>query len=374
MNINLVLPYDGAFEMVHTWAQEEQNIDFRKNFFAAARCTIAFAATELEAYLQRMGFEVSVSSQCVSESLNLVLAADSEQSEQCGFYLSPFKNGLNIRGESRIGVLYGCYEFLRMQGVRWLNPDRDIVPQKLDFPVLPEEERFYQPSMPLGRGFDFEGPLKESKSLWLWMARNRLNLSAYRPNTAQFQKKLGMSFKIGGHIFEEILNPDKVGRDGKTLWEQHRDWYGTDKKEDALRTQFCTSNEELLEYLSETIVDRLKHQWYWADRVDVWGFDCWGNTCMCERCRRLGNGSDKMLHFVAYLRRYINQKIETGELDHNVRLVMCAYEGTATLEPPEKPIPKELVNSGDYIVFYPILRCYEHAFFDDACSMNEFYN
>ncbi len=373
MSVVIVIPYGEVEKNVHAWAVEEESIDFRRDHTRATRCTVSFAATQLETYLAKLNFEVSFADKVVDGAQNIVLCFDSEQGDACDFTLLPTKDGVMVRGATRVGVLYGAYELLRLQGVRWLNPDEDIIPAPGAPLVLPETKSHHSPSMPLGRGFDFEGPLKDSPRLWLWMARNRLNLSTYRPYTYKYQKKLGMIFKNGGHIFEPILNPDNYTEDGRTFWEAHRDWYGSQDKENALRTQFCTSNEELLTFLSEEVLRRATTDWYDADRIDVWGFDTWGKCCQCEACKVRGNGSDIMLHFLSFLRDYTDKAVAEGRLDHNVQYSMCAYEGTATLQPPENGIPENLKHSGDSVTFYPIYRCYEHQFYDPDCAQNDFF-
>lgn len=373
MSITVVLPYADTAKNVHTWATEEKSIDFRREHDRATRCTVAFAATELESYFIKLGFDVAFADAPVPGAQNVVLSFGSTDYEECEFTLSPLENGVSVHGKGRVGVLYGCYELLRLQGVRWLTPQEDVVPEAGMPLQLPTAAKDYAPSLPAGRGFDFEGPLKDSPRLWLWMARNRLNVSTYRPLTFQFQKKLGMSFKNGGHIFEKILNPDNYTADGRTFWEAHRDWYGSEDKAGALRTQFCTTNEELLEFLSEAVVNRACNEWYYADRIDVWGFDTWGKVCQCEGCRRRGNGSDIMLHFLSYLRDYTDKAIAEGRLDHNVKYSMCSYEGTSTLQAPINGVPENLKTSGDCVVFYPIHRCYAHQFYDESCAQNNLY-
>ena len=220
MKINIVLPYKNAETQYKIWANEEEIIDFRKEKERAARCSICFAAAELEQYLQKIGFQVSVSDK-YSDTYNVVLqVAEKLEKDVTGqeFSFRIFEDTLIIEGTGRVGVLYGVYELLKAQGIYWLNPWEEVLPKNLERLVLPEVKN-YKPSFDMGRGFEFEGPLKESKLLWLWMARNKLNLSTYRSQTAKFQKKLGMIFKQGGHIFERILNPDNVLASGKTICE-----------------------------------------------------------------------------------------------------------------------------------------------------------
>lgn len=60
MKITIVLPYENAAAGYHLWAHEESGIDFRKEKDRAARCTVSFAAEELENYLHKLGFEAEV--------------------------------------------------------------------------------------------------------------------------------------------------------------------------------------------------------------------------------------------------------------------------------------------------------------------------
>jgi len=154
----------------------------------------------------------------------------------------------------------------------------------------------------VGRGFDFEGVSKESEALLLWMARNCLNVCGYRLNTVALAQKLGMTLKVGGHIFESILDPDRRLEDGLTLWESHSEWYGLPadgkrEKSKALETQFCVYRRDLRNGLAAELIRLLMGDWYEADRIDIWGFETWGSCCTCADCVGLGNGSDQNLFF-----------------------------------------------------------------------------
>ena len=379
MKIEIAMGYDGAETQAAAWAGGEDSIDFRKEIEAAARCTAAFAAQELKEHLEKTLTEadVSVVSAAGGQCFSIGLVIKDIACDGAGFSLEPDGCGITIVGEGRKGLLYGAYEFLRMNGWRWHTPGKagEIAPPFADGLKLPDAGTRYAPSMPLGRGFDFESLSMESRDLLLWMARNRLDLASYRPMTGQYSRKLGMSFKNGGHIFEDILNPGRIMPSGKTLWEEHEQWYGLPadgirKKETALRTQFCVSDESLLGFLCKEVLGLAAGRWREADRIDIWGFDTWGSGCCCDGCRRLGNASDRMLHFLSRLRQAAGEAALHGRLDHAVRFVMCAYEGTSTLEAPTQPIPANLVSAGDYVVYYPILRCYAHDCADGTCSRN----
>ncbi len=84
-----------------------------------------------------------------------------------------------------------------------------------------------------------------------------------------------------GFGFEKMLAPDRVIENGKTVWEDHRDWYGVRAdgepvtKENCLFTQFCVNNDGLVKFLSDELVNLFKGEWSFADRADIWGFDTW---------------------------------------------------------------------------------------------------
>lgn len=374
--INIVLPFEKAEQYVNLWAFEEEEIDFEKEKARGERCTMCFGAAEMVKYLTVMGFSAAVSSAEEENAVNILLICGGGEEKDCSFAFIPRQNGFEILGGSRTGVLYGCYEFLKQQGIRWYAPGShyEFIPKHSAGLKLPQEKMTFLPEMSRGRGFDFEGILKESADLCLWMARNKLNIASYRVHTDSLMKKLGMTYKVGGHIFEKMLNPDTITENGDAFWEAHNDWYGTPENGEkekylALSTQFCVSNDELICYLAENVIRLLNTEWKNASRVDIWGFDTWGKTCSCERCKKLGNGTDKTLHFMSKLR----QKINDSGFDRKIELVMCAYEGTSTVQPPQNAIPPNLKENGDLIVFYPITRCYAHDFSDRDCDRNKMF-
>ncbi len=379
----IVLSYDGAEKMVPTWAQEEESINFRREHERATRNTVSFAATELKEHLLQCleGVNIQYGSKVDSARLCLELKVEDPASKAGEFSLEPIDQGLRIIGCGRAGLLYGVYEFLRMQGWRWYAPGKEgiIAPNISSELKFPEKKTHFTPSMPEGRGFDLQFLSKESAELWVWMARNRLNVGPYRPLTALLANKLGMTFKNGGHVFEKMLDPDRIMPSGKILWDEHRNWYGLPpdgihSKELALKIQFCVSQDDLVDFLCEGLLGYLMGKWKTADRVDIWGFDTWGSTCGCEACRSIGNSTDQNLYFMSKLRSYLNEARREDRLDHDVQLIMCGYEGTCTIQGPEKPVPDNLIQAKDLMVYYPIRRCYAHDFSEKNCEINLFYH
>lgn len=376
MKITVVLPYENAAAGYHLWAHEENGIDFRKEKDRATRCTVSFAAEELESYLKKLGFEVEISDK-KSRNFSIILTTTQNEEGEEFTYSMDDENGFTIDGNGRVGVLYGVYEFLEKQGVYWLNPWEEIIPENVSELTIPEL-RHYRASFYGNRGFNFDGTLKESEKLWLWMARYKLNTVPFRPHTVKLQRKLGFVFSYGGHVLSKILGPDYVLPDGRTQWEAHPEWFGMpedgiQKKETAVSRNFCVSQDSALEYISQWVIDKLKREWYEADFLEVWSFDCWGGICHCEACKRLGNGTDHTLRMMSYLRSALDKAYDNGVLDRQVYLNGGAYEGTADLEPPLGPVPENIRNTRDFVAFAPINRCYAHTYDDESCEKNRFY-
>lgn len=383
MKINIVTEFEGASRLTRVWARDEWNIDFFAQPEEGARCTVSFAAVELADHLEKMLVDsvIGISDRPDSDAFNIYLVAKSKKVRGENYSLIPCDGGIEIVGEGRVGVLYGVYELLKLQGFRWIEPGDvgEYKPMKRGELTLPTEAHSFVTTSPVGRGFSIDGRLNENEELLLWMARNRLNVYFNFPNTCRYMHKLGFIIRDGGHIFEGILAPDAVTQSGKTMFEEHEEWYGLPESgvrssATALRTQFCVARNDLLDYLSDALLRKINREWREAEEINVWGFDTWGGICTCEGCRKIGNASDQMLYMASYFRNHLNKKRRTGELSRDVRMVLCAYEGSATVVAPKNPIPQNLVEAGDHVLFAPIVRCYEHGFGDTDCSYNREYD
>ncbi len=377
MKVSIKINYNNANINYFEWANEEDKIDFFKDYKRAARCTVSFAAKELKHFVEKMGIcENAEICENATGGFVIDLICKSDKSDSEAFDINKTESGIEIIGEGRVGVLYGVYEFLKKQGCRWYAPDpaNEIIPELSEFSWLPQGNTHFEPSMNCERGFVREGFMPYSEHHWLWMARNKFNSDAPSEDMIGFQKKVGIKFTFGGHIFEEILDPKRILPSGKSIFEEHKDWYGFVEgreltEENALDVQFCVTNSQALNYIADAIVERLKTKWKYIEILHIAGFDTWGKTCECENCRKLGNATDQFLHYISFIR----EKINKAKLNRKVTLFLSCYEGTSSIEPPENDIPDNMVAAGDRAVFFPIMRCYSHTLVDSDCKVNKFF-
>ena len=257
MKISITIPFENADTQAGIWAFEENEIAFGRELERAARCTISYAAIELKTHLEQIleDAQINICADGMQDGFVIRLLADSLTIRGENYALIPEENGLIIRGEGRVGVLYGVYELLKRQGYRWYEPGvvGVYVPQHCEALSLPTEIETYETPSWVGRGFSLDGHLNESEELAIWMARNRLNVYFARPHTCNLMHKLGCVLREGGHIFETMLHPDRLMPDGRTVWDAHPEWFGTPlngekTKADAHKTQFCVCQPELMEF------------------------------------------------------------------------------------------------------------------------------
>ena len=373
--LTILLAYPGAQKMWRNWAQEENSIDFRTRILEGERCTASYAALELKTFLNKSmpELEILVTEKTEDPSPRVELCYRYDPAFPGGFELQSSASGQRVIGFDRNGLLNGVYELLRIQGWRFLEPgtygESAPVHPTLDFLKVSKRctGSFKHRMIDQYRESDC------SVELLQWFSRNYVNVVFWKAAAGKFSDKLGMLHRKGGHLLQRIMNPDTPMEDGRTLWEAHPEWYGLPpngirEKKTAIRTQLCLSNEEMIQWLSARICQILQTEMSCVDILDLWGFDTWGKTCSCEGCKDLGNGSDQNLYLLSRIQEYLDT-----HLGRHVMLNTISYEGTATMDPPTRKVPQNLIDRGSMVIFYPIKRCYRHLLSDETCAMNKVY-
>jgi hypothetical protein len=389
--LTIVIPYAGADRLTTYWAAGEDRIDWQRPALAAERCTTAFAATELRDHLAITlpGWTIRFSERIPAEGPAIVLgtaaslrrlglAEGATLKDPQSYTVKSISRGgrpvLVLAGGGREGALYAAYAYLGELGWRWFAPGKRgvVAPPPLAAPRLDNWSIVATPDFPIFRGFLAAAESIESNDMFLWMARNRLNSWPYRPRTYGLMRKLGFRFVTGGHILEQIMDPDAPQPHGRSLFEEHRDWFpevdGKRVRENADKYQFCVSNPAAMSYVARRIAEQFGTEWRWTDFQNVWMLDTWKGWCQCPRCRALGGDADRYLHFLSHVRAAADAAVKAGKLARTPAMLLAAYEGTPALDGPDRDVPASLVHGKDAALYAPINRCYAHTLNDPACT------
>ncbi len=194
-----------------------------------------------------------------------------------------------ISGLTARSVLYGVYEFLEAQGVRWLfaDPNGDWVPEKkeLDLSMLP---LMYRPPFTT-RGLIWPGVVGMSEEDFnLFQLRHRFNMASGMGGRVPLGTVPRMNCGFGwahtmGGLFSE------KGKDGKSPEEQHPEWWPGPYRKGWSKIP-CVSNPEVLEFILKKMEDTVK------DRIDkklppLQGFSVHPNDspcfCECPNCEKI---------------------------------------------------------------------------------------
>ena len=388
-HVTIVLPYAEADRQTPYWARGENEVDWLRGGMEADRCTVAFAAIELRDHLVRTVPTLKVSfsdtmpkgdpaivvgpASTIAAQLKLKIAGVPKDPQ--GYVIRSLPgNRLVLSGGGREGTLYAVYVWLEELGWRWQEPGvaGELAPQPLTELPLSGWRKSSSPAFQLFRGFHAEPKSLESADLFRWMARNRLNMTAWFPQTGALMRKLGFKFISGGHVLETILDPDLPLANGRTLFEEHPDWFaevnGKRERSQAYRYQCCVTNSGAIRHITSAIVEHFRQDWSETDWQNIWMFDTWSGWCQCRKCQDLGNDSDRYLYFLSKVRAAVDRAVATGRFKRDPGLVLVAYEGTPSLVGPSRGIPENLATGKDFVLHAPINRCYAHTLDDASCD------
>ena len=187
-----------------------------------------------------------------------------------------------ISGPTQRAVLYGAYELLDRQGVRWLYPDShgDCVPSRgeLDLSVLPIKYRPPFASRYANFGIDRLSKHSKTEDGRLFFVRHHFNDtwgSGLRATLGGIPPRRSLGF---GYIHNlRRIVPESVV-------EQHPDWTTGPYRKGWCKVP-CTSNPEVIDY----VVQRLKQES--ESQPHLQGFSIHPEDvpawCECKRCTKL---------------------------------------------------------------------------------------
>ena len=367
VSLNPYHSIDEALSEEHliNWDQEHDKVD---------AVTDAFSASELQLHFNLLGKKLKIlpyQPDSIGKTIVLIdenlfkkhhskLASKTifnELGEQ-GFAIVVEKKALYIVAKTRIGRLYGAYEFLKEMGFSWYNPKEIIIPKKIK-PYLKSYETLKTPKILL-RGFWTVSENNLPKEYALWLARNKFNLTGkVEKNLA---KKLGLKIWGGGHeIIQEEFSK-------KELFSKYPEWYILNKNKRhpvSMKVNYVNpsfANKDGADYFSEQLIKRLNEgDLKNIDVLNIWPAD--KKRFLkdeSEIAQDLGNFSDTLLHFYLIIANNLQQAYEHNKLSRRVTLAGISYHQTL-MPPTNKKIIKELETKNYLHLFYPSTRDWTFA-------------
>lgn len=363
-----------SYQSIGEALESEQGINWNQEDEKAEAITDAFAASELQLHFKLLGKRVNIlpyQSKSIGKTIvvideaifkknhpNLASRIAFEGLGDQGFAIVVEKKALFIVANTRIGRLYGVYEFLKEMGFSWYNPKEITIPKNFAN-SLKAFEITKTPSIEL-RGFWTFAKENISEKYLVWLARNRFNIVGNaEQNTV---KKLGFKIWAGTHS----LIQEEFSKDG--LFEQHPDWFTMHKGKRfpvAATGQYVNpsfSNKEAANYFANQLIKRLqsgdlKH----VDILNLWPADKKNiRIDENENSKAVGNFSDTLLYFYTIIAEKLNQAYEKKELTRKVTLAGISYHYTMQ-EPTNKAIVKSLEAKNYLHIIYPSTRDWSYS-------------
>jgi hypothetical protein len=285
-----------------------------------------------------------------------------------GFIIRSIGPDVVILGKGSRGILYGCYAYLELQGVRWYFPGRqyEIVPRRAiewdihlhvnESPAFPKRILFYWPNnyCPVIEWIDFCGKMRLNRLgfHYTWPARDWYLL--LRSELLPELQKRGMEVEVGGHFLSTFLP--------RTLFPKHPEWFRMN--EEGQRTNDFNLNpfsHEALDYLASGAVQYLQ-QMPEAKLFHLWADDIEGRGWSHEPGKESYSPSDQALLVSNIVLRSVR-----GELP-GAKLAYLAYHDTVA--PPRVVEPEH----GLVYLYAPRERCYAHQLNDPICGLNRKYS
>jgi len=317
-----------------------------------------------------------------------------------GYAMWSTEGNLYIAGRNARSVLFGIYDFLERQGVRFVRPGPagEVIPQRSTL-TLPGEP-IVEHACYRHRGVCFEGASSLEHALGMvdWCAKKRMNTlfsqfftsryfynlwyaRPYNPRFAERElsneearaldaeviaalKTRGMVYHQVGHGWTALavglprsgwVQADEPVPEERVRWLAERDGERTLFKNIPINTELCYSYRPAFDALVEHVV-RYSETHPELDVVHVWLSDASNNKCECAACREL-TISDWYAKLINTLSRELHRRAPGKRF-----VFLCYFE---LWWPPEQVAIDERYGNA-IMMFAPIRRCYGLPLVGDA--------
>ncbi len=435
-NHTAIIIDSGPFPSIEVAAYAEAEVNWNDPFGEdVTACTQCFAAMELQHYLRKMtgeddNFSV-ITPQDPIPDMNLIyvgypdtdldLYGEIFQSDASPESLADLgtegyriksdirsnRRIISIYGGSRVGTLYGVYDFLHRLGCRWFAPGElhEEIPA-LKFENISDMSIKEIPDFAL-RGFHaWEN--RGNEEFIMWMARNRMNYWCVEQSNHPYLRKLGIKLVWGEHTIgfsylqpnapypyahaqfptEKDLPPDPYpvspdfmgdadGNGVLSYREAHPEWYAMNPEGERVTSlgntdyNYCTSNPhataELMKNAVQELIDGAGQN---AEFVNCWTVDD-GKWCHCDACQALGSPTDRNILFVHAFDKAVKAAQQAGLIKRPITLLFLVY--LDVLDPPTRPLPEDFDYETCIATYFPIVRSYAHTIDDPNSPTNSNY-
>ncbi|MCE5228262.1 DUF4838 domain-containing protein [bacterium] len=316
---------------------------------------------------------------------------------------NPENKTIILLGNDRVGTLYAAYRYLDLLGVRWYGPGEvnEEVPHLAKFEIK-KIDISEKPGFTV-RGF-WVWEDRGTPEFIEWMGRNRLNFWTVEQHDPANCKMRGLALTCGAHDTQSrFINPnapypycvpqfpntagkpadpyppgdyqgDLNGDQALSYREVHPEWYGmiNGKRQLDMWTDFgtniCDSNPAAVRELNKNIVTALcETKWQMAESFNFWMMDGYNRWCECPQCKAMGLSlTDRNFRLLYALQQEIRKAQKEGRLKHEMTVNFLCY--TELIQPPKAPLPADFDFAHCVATYFPISRCYVHAFDDPRCT------
>lgn len=283
---------------------------------------------------------------------------------------------VEITSRSSIGALYGVYEILERLGVRYYSTEITVIPDKLDWSLIPEDKSV-TPLMPLRGTWTFGQNL--DRRFLLWAGRNRLNLigGEFADGDA-YRRIFGIFNWSGGHNVISNLTPTDKTVEGKLLLKEHPEWFGGKAGSSHIAygsdtyLNPCFGDTGYINYFTDALIGEIltglyKHSKY----INIWPSDQISITVPdgCVHAEGSTSARDDFIFFVNEVSRTIQNDTRLAGIHDRPYILGISYQGNYKLS--DTNLLLDASEKTRYLhVFYQDLRSHRSGFFDPASDIN----
>ena len=309
-----------------------------------ATAPVRHGALELQKHLELMsGARLPIEDGASNPFLAITLRVDRTLGPEA-FRIRTVPSGIEISGDDRRGLLYGCYGLLEdVFGCRWYTAKISKIPRQPTLKVA-EFDITQKPAFEYREPFYWEAFDRD------WAVRNRVNGNAQRLDDSVGGKVMYGPFV---HTFDALVPPDQY-------YDTHPEYFSmVSGKRVKGYYQLCLTNPDVLKIsiakVREWIRENPKATIFSVSQNDTDGH------CQCDACKAVeveeGAPSGVVL-------RFVNAVADAIAKDHpSVLIDTLAYQWTE--KPPKLVRPRPNVR----IRLAPIGACVAHPL--DGCEANK---